>query len=161
MPPQHGVDETGIARGAAVGLHETHGKVDGGVVRHFEPKNLRGADQQRGFDPRRVGGKAACEPTTEQMAQRAEPAQYRRHQGAHQRPVAIRQSSKIGMRCAIVELLVERPASAQHAVEDVGGDSARGKPGGSTPDARVVMRSNGQERNPRVPGSVVELSTAR
>ena len=161
MPPQHGVDEAGIARGAAVGLHQTHGKIDGGVIGHFEPKDLRCADQQRGFDPGRVGGKAACEPTTEQMAQRTEPAQYRRHQGAHQRPVAIRQSSKIGMRCAIVELLVERPASAQHAIEDVGGDSARGKAGRINSGCARGHALNGQERNPRVPGSVVELSTAR
>ena len=74
--PQHGVDEAGIARCAAVRLHETHGKVDGGVIRHFEPKDLRGADQQRGFDPGCVGGKAACKPTAEQMAQRTEAAQY-------------------------------------------------------------------------------------
>jgi len=40
------------------------------------------------------------------MAQRTETAQYRRHQGTYQRPVAIRQSSKFGMRCAILELLI-------------------------------------------------------
>ena len=53
-----------------------HRQVDGGVIRHFEPKDLRGADQQRGFDPGCVGGKAACKPTTDQMAQRTEAAQY-------------------------------------------------------------------------------------
>ncbi len=83
-----------------------YGKVDGGVIRHFEPKDLRCADQQRAFDPGCDGGTAACEPTTEQMAQRTETAQYRRHQGTYQRPVAIRQSSKFGMRCAILELLI-------------------------------------------------------
>src|SRR3954452_22067839 len=47
----------------------------------------------------------------------------------YQRPVAIRQSSKIGMRCAIFELLIQGPAAAQHAIEDLGGDPARGKAG--------------------------------
>ena len=33
------------------------------------------------------------------------------------------------MRRAVLELLVERPAAAQHAVEDIGGDAPRGKAG--------------------------------
>ena len=138
-----------------------HGKVDGGMIWHFEPKDLRGADQQCGFNPGCVGGKTACKPTTEEMAQRTETAQYRRRQGAHQRPVAIRQSSKIGMRCAIFELLIQGPATAQHAIEDVGGDSARGKAGRLNSGCARSRALNGQERNPRVPGSVVELSTGR
>jgi hypothetical protein len=138
-----------------------YGKVDGGVIRHFEPKDLRGADQQRGFDPGCVGGKAPCKPTTEQMTQRTETAQYRRHQGAYQRPVPIRQSSKIGMRCAIFELLIQGPAAAQHAIEDLGGDSARGKAGRINSGCARGHTLNGQERNPQVSGSVVELATAR
>ena len=58
---QHGVDEAGIARGAAVGLRQPHRQIDGGVIGHVEPENLRGADQQRGLDPRRVGGKTVVE----------------------------------------------------------------------------------------------------
>ena len=111
------------------------------MVRHFEPQDLRGADEQRGFDPRCVGGKAAFKPTTEQMAQRPEPAQHRRHQGAYQRAVAIRQRSKVRVRRAIVELLVERPAAAQHAVEDVGGDPPR---------REVLVRAGQMASNPRV-----------
>ena len=73
--------------------------------------------------------KVETKPAAEEMPQRAEAAQHRRHQGAHQRPVAIRQSCKIRIGRAVVELLVERPASSQHAVEDLGGDPARGKAG--------------------------------
>ncbi len=99
------------------------------MVGHLEPENLRGAEQQCGLHPRRVGGKAALEHAAEQMAQRAEPAQHRRHQLAHQRAVAVGERGEVAMRRRVVELLVERPAAAQHPVEDVGGDAARRQPG--------------------------------
>ena len=97
------------------------------MVGHFEPQDLRGADEQRGLDPRRIGGQAALEKKAEQMAQRAEPAQHGRDQAAHQRAVAVGERGEAGMRARAVELLVERPVAAQHAVEDVGGDPARGE----------------------------------
>ena len=150
QPPQHCVDEAGIARGVAVGLDQAHGEVDGSVVRHFEPEDLCGADQQGDFDPGCVGGKAAREPAAEEMAQRTEPAQRRRHQGAHQRPVAIRQGGKLRMRRAVLELLVERPAAAQDAVEDIGGDAPRGKAGRVNAGCARDRALDGQERHPRL-----------
>ncbi len=125
--PQHRVDQAGIARRASVGLHQAYRKVDGGVVGGFEPQDLRGADEQDGFDPRRVGGK--LEPVAEEMAQRTEPAQHHRHQGAHQRAVAMRKRCEIRVRRPIVKLFVERAVAAQHAVEDVDRDPPRGEAG--------------------------------
>ena len=78
------------------------------------------------------------------MAQRAEPAQHRRDQGAHQRAVALGKVGKLRMRRAVLELLVERPAAAQHAVEDIGGDAPRGKAGRVKPGALVIVRSMGR-----------------
>ena len=62
------------------------------------------------------------------MAQRAEPPQHRGDQRAHQRAVAVGQRRQRRMRL-VLELLVERPLAAQHRLEDVGGDPARGEAG--------------------------------
>jgi hypothetical protein len=55
--PEHGVDQAGVARRAAVGLHQAHRKIHGSVVWYLEPKDLRRAEKQGGFHPRRAGGK--------------------------------------------------------------------------------------------------------
>jgi hypothetical protein len=49
---QHGVDQPRIARIAPIRLHQPHREVDRRMVGHLEPQDLRGADQQRGLDPR-------------------------------------------------------------------------------------------------------------
>jgi hypothetical protein len=148
-PAQHRVDKAGVTRGASVGLRQAHGEIDRGVVRYLEPKDLRRADQQRGFEPGRVGGKPTHEPTAEEMPQRTEPAQHRCRQRAHQRPVAIRQGGKVAMHRAVVELLVERPPLPQHAIEDVGRDPARGKAGRFNAGRARGHARNGQARYPR------------
>jgi hypothetical protein len=98
------------------------------VVGHLEPEDLRGADEQRALDPRRVGRQPALEHAADEMPQGAEPAQHRGDQRAHQRAVAIGQGRQRGM-CPLLELLVERPLAAQHRFEDLGGDPARGEAG--------------------------------
>ncbi len=122
---QYRVDEPGIAA-ALFGFHETHGKIDGGVIGHFEKKNLRGAHEQRGFDARRVLGQAASEKTIEQRADAAEPAQGGRHDHAHQRAVALGErveTRKGGM----VESAVERPVAVQHFDQRLRREAAGGK----------------------------------
>ena len=57
------------------------------------------------------------------------PAQHGRDQLAHQRAVAVGERREARMRLGAVELAVERPVAAQHVVEDVGGDAARGETG--------------------------------
>ncbi len=126
-PPQHRIGEAGVARGAAIGLDQAHREVDRGVVRHLEPHDLRGAQQQCGLEARRVGRQAAVEEMAQQVSQRAEPAYDCRRQRPHQRAVAIGQGREIGMRRLVLELLVERPLAPQHAVQHVGGDAAGGK----------------------------------
>ena len=127
-PPQHGVDEAGIAGVAPVGLHEPHREVDGGMVGHIEKQDLRGTDKERGLDPRRFGRKPAAQPVADQPAQRAEPAQHGRDDAADQRPVALGERGEASPRLGCVELLVERPAAHKHRLEELGGDTARGKP---------------------------------
>ena len=127
--PQHGVDQAGIARGAAVGLRQPHRQIDRGMIGHFEPEDLRGADQQDGFGARRVGGKALVEKSAEQMAQGAEPPQHGGGEPAHQRAVAVGERGQAGMRVFAGQLLVERDAPPQNAVENVGGDSSGGEAG--------------------------------
>ena len=75
--------------GVTILLREPHGKIDRGVIGHVEKKDLRGADQQRAFDPRRAVREAAVEQAGEQMAQRAEPADHGCDDGANQRAVAL------------------------------------------------------------------------
>ena len=126
---QHGVDQPGVTCRAAVGLRQAHRQIDRGVVGHLEPENLRGAEQQNGLGARRVGGKSLVEETLEQMAQGAEPAQHGGGEPAHQRAVAVGERGEARMRALARELLVERDAPPQHAVDDVGGDSTGGEAG--------------------------------
>ncbi len=102
-PAEHRVDQSGIARRTPVGLRQPHREIDRGVVGHFEPEDLRGADQQGGLDPRRIGRQPAFEQQPEQMAQRPEPAQHRRDEAADQRAVALgerRKAARRGRRAA-------------------------------------------------------------
>ena len=61
------------------------------------------------------------------MAQRTQPAQRRRRERPDERTVAPRQFRKGRARCGRFELVVEGAAAAQHAVEDVGRDTAGGE----------------------------------
>ena len=60
------------------------------------------------------------------MAQRAEPPQHRCDHDAHQSAVAGRERGKSAR---LIELLVKRPVAAQHALEDLGCQAARGEAG--------------------------------
>ena len=140
---QHRIDETGVTGGVPVRLHQPHGEIDGGMVGHFEPEDLRSADQQRGLHPRRFGWKPACEQTAQPMAQRAEPAQHAGDEGTHQSAIALRQGGEIATRCLVVDLLVERPAAVQHPLENVGGQPARDETGNLL---RRTRRGNARRR---------------
>ncbi len=59
------------------------------MVGHFEKQNLRGADQERGLDPRRLRRQPVLEQRPEQMAQGAEPAQHHGNDRPRQPTVAI------------------------------------------------------------------------
>ncbi len=123
--PQHGVDEADMMRGFAVGLHETHSQIDGGVVGHIEPEDLRGTDEQRAFGARGIGRQSTFEKFSDEMLQRAETAQNRCENPAHQGAVAVAERLQPGMRARTIELLVERTAAAQNSFKDVGGDATR------------------------------------
>ncbi len=110
-------------------MRQPHRQIDRGMVGHFEPENLRGADQQNGFRARRFGGKAFLEKSAEQLPQRAEPPQHGSNEAAHQRAVAIGEPGQTGMDSLARELLVERDLSPQDAVKDVGGDPSGGEAG--------------------------------
>ncbi len=126
---QHRIDEPGIFGGPAVRLHQPHRQIDGGVIGHIHPENLRGADQQRALRARRIGRNAAVEQPRQHMTERAEPPQNRRHQTPHQRAVAIGQRLQAGMGAGAIELVVEGTVFMQHAVENVGGDPPRRETG--------------------------------
>ena len=97
------------------------------MIGHVEEQDLRGADQQYGFDARRIGGKSAVEIKIEHVPQGADAAQYGRGKLAHQRAVAIRECGKARVLIRAFELAIERAAAAQHVVEDVGGNATRSK----------------------------------
>ena len=126
--PKHGVDKPRVARGALVALHQPHRKVDGGVVGHIKPQDLRRADEKRGLHARCAGGNAALEKGAEHTPQRAQPPQHRRRQRAYQRAVAIRQDREIILRGPVLELLVERTPAVQDAFQNVGREAPGGKP---------------------------------
>ncbi len=120
---QHGVDEAGIFGGTPVRLHQPHREIDGGVIGHIHPENLRGADQQCTLRARRVRRNTAVEQARQQMAERAQPSQNRRHQPPHQSAVAIGQRLQAGMGAGPVELVIEGAVLVQDAVEDIGRNS--------------------------------------
>ncbi len=99
------------------------------MVGHFEPEDLRRADQQNGFHARRVGRKALLEKAAEQLAQGAEPPQHGGGEPAHQRAVAVGESGQTGMGGLAGQLFVERDFPPQDAVENVGGDPSGGEAG--------------------------------
>jgi hypothetical protein len=123
-PPQHGVDEAGIAGVAPVGLDEAHRKVDSRMVRHVEKQDLRRTDEERGLDPRRLARKPAAEPVGDQPAQGAEPAQHGGDDAADERPVAFGEPFETPPGLTTVELLIERPAAHQHRFQKLGSDAA-------------------------------------
>jgi hypothetical protein len=69
---------------------------------------------------------AALEEFADDVPQRADAAQHRRGEHAHQPAVAVGERRQAGMR---LELEVERALAPQHIVEDVGGDAAGGETG--------------------------------
>ena len=153
---QHRVDQPGVARGAAVGLRQAHRQIDRGMVGHFQPEDLRGADQQDGFHARRVGGKTLVEKSAEQVAQGAEPPQHGRGEPAHQRAVAVGERGQAGMGGLAGQLLVERGLAPQDAVENIGGDPSGGEAGDFRlrRDARtrhdfIIAMNCGLDANPR------------
>ncbi len=128
-PPQHGVDQAGIAGGAAVGAARAaprdrprHGRARRarGSARRRAAARSRPAARRPAGRARESGraGAAACRAGAARVATSRAPARGRGR----------RARSSPGSRS--VELLVERPAAAQHAVENVGGDAARGEAGG-------------------------------
>ncbi len=114
-------------------MGQPHRQIDRGMVGHFEPEDLRRAEQQDGFDAWRFGRKTLVEKTADDVAQRAEPPQHRGGEAAHQRAVAVGERGEAGMRGPAGELFVERDLPAQHAVENVGGNA----PGGEARDFRL------------------------
>ena len=127
--PQYGIDEAGIFRRASVRLDQPHRKIDGSMIGHVHPENLRSPDQQRALRPRRIRWDAAVEQARQHMAERAEPPQDGRDQPPHQRAVAVGQRFQSGMGAGTVELVVEGAVFMEDAIENVGRDSPRGETG--------------------------------
>ena len=82
--------------GAPIRQDEAHREVDGGMIGHVEPQDLRPPEQQRGLDLRRVGqecraraagraGAAACPPAAAPTRRARAPARGRRS-GSGARP---------------------------------------------------------------------------
>jgi len=121
---KHRIHQTGIVRAAAIGSSEPNGEVDGGMAGNVEPQDLGGADEQDDFHSRRRCWQAALEQSCEQVSQSTEPSQDSCADGARKRPVAIGQFEQPGVRLAVLELLVERPAPAEHVLDKVSGRAA-------------------------------------
>jgi hypothetical protein len=110
-------------------LHQPHREIDGGMIGHIHPEDLCSADQQRALRAWRIGRDAAIEQAREQMTERAEPPQDRRHQPPHQCAVAIGERLQSGMSARAVELIVEGAMLVQHAIENISCDPACREPG--------------------------------
>ena len=124
-PPQHGIDEARIARGVFLALHQTHREIDGGVIGHIEKKDLRGAEQQGRVHARDFRRQRTFQHGADNALERAEPAQHGRRQHAHQRAVAV--FERLQRQRMLLELVVERAASPQHAFKNIGRDLPRGQ----------------------------------
>ena len=106
-------------RSAAIVLNEAHGKIDGRMIRHVHKQNLRCADDQRGFDARRLRRHAAIKERAEDMADRSEPPQCRRDDVANQCAVTLGERADAEHRLPVFKLLVERTIAAQDAVKNI------------------------------------------
>ena len=105
---------------------QAHAEVDRRMVRNVHEQDLRGADQQRGLDARRIDGESALEEFAHDVAQRAEAAQRGRGEHAGEGAVAVGERGQARMP---FKLQIERAPAAQHAVDYIGGDAAGGKTG--------------------------------
>ena len=65
---EHGVDETGEARVAAIALYQPHRQIDGGVMRNVEEQELRCAGDQRTFDLRSIARQTAIKHLANEVA---------------------------------------------------------------------------------------------
>src|ERR1017187_7366073 len=99
------------------------------MIGHFEPEDLRGANQQNGFHARRFGRKALVEKSAEHVVEGTKTPQHGGSEPAHQRAVAVGEGDQAGMGGLAGQLLVERDLPPQDAVENVGGDPSGGEAG--------------------------------
>ena len=126
-PAQDGVDERRIGL-LADRPRPAHGEVDRRVVGDLEEQELRRAHQERAFQARRIGGKAAVEAARDQAAQGAEPPERGRDDATDERAVALGEEREPWISGRPVELLVERSPAMQHAFDNVGRGAARREP---------------------------------
>ena len=122
---QHRVDEADMPRRAPVGLRQPHGQVDGGMIGHVHPQDLRCAEHQRGLRALRIRRHAAIEQARQHEAQGSKPAQHGRDQPPHQRAVAVAQRLDRRMRGCAIQLVVQRAVAQENVVDDVRSDAAR------------------------------------
>ena len=99
------------------------------MVGDIEKQNLRRANEQRGFHPRHLLRQAAFETKPDEMAERAEPAQHGGHQRPGERAIAVREGCESGIGLGVFELLIERAAPPQYAIDNVRRYAADGEPG--------------------------------
>ena len=99
------------------------------MIGHIHPQDLRGADQKRALRARRVGRDAAVEQPRQHMAERAQSAEYRRHQPSHQGAIAIGERLQPGMGGGAFKQIVKRAVLVQHAVHDIRRDPPRRETG--------------------------------
>ena len=128
-PPQHGVDQAGIARRAAVGLREPHRR---GRRRHGRARRARGSARRRSAGWFRRAARRRESPCRESRRAECRSVPSRRSTVAASRRISARSRSgergqaRDGRPCRTAARRA-RAAPAQHAVEDVGGDPAGGE----------------------------------
>ena len=126
---QHRVDQAGIARGAPVRLHQPHAT---DRPRRGPARRGTGSARRRSAARSRPAARRSGSPRSRNSPSRCRSVPSRRSTVATSMRTSARSRSASAGRpgCArAVELRVERALAAQHAVEDVGGDAARGETG--------------------------------
>ena len=89
--PQHRVDKLVVALGARVVLRKPNREIDRRMRRRLEEDKLGRARQENGIELTRLLGQPTLEEYAEHMIDLSTSSQARGHDGAGERPVALRQ----------------------------------------------------------------------
>jgi len=127
--PQNRVYEPGVAAAPAVSLRQPYSEVDRRVVGHIKKQDLYRSEQQHSLNSGSIPRKAAAQHIQQHMPQCAEPPKNCCDEPANERAIPIGESCEPRVSVFAVELFVERPATAEDTVNDIGGYPPRAEPG--------------------------------
>ena len=154
-PPHHGIDQPCVASMPRIFLDQPHGQIDRRMSGSVEKQELRSADQERVFHLRAALWQAPVQNVADHAAQCSESPQRGGDDATRQGPVACAELLQARIGVSVVQLLVKRPVTTQHSVEQIGRRPPREKARRMT---RVRLREGARHFQTRVSRSAIRTA---